>query len=143
MNRRCFLASLGILAASPLCAQPASVRVYTRHFEGEMSIAGNSTPLSLKLVTTSGRSRLVTGHIWLGGGVGDLHEISGRFSRDRKRLSFFAGLPNNREIRFEGKFTDRGTLLAGRVKTYANGAPVAGGTFSIQENLTPPPPPQS
>lgn len=137
MTRRNVLASLGFLTAAPLLAQPAPARVRNRNFEGGMTLAGSSTLLSLKLTSSSGRDRIATGQIWLSDDARDAHEINGRFSRDRKRLTFSAGLQNNQEIRFDGKFSERGTFLAGRVMTFANGAPVAGGTFSLREVSTP------
>jgi hypothetical protein len=108
-----------------------------------MTIVGNSAPVSLKLTSSSGRNRLATGRIWLSDDARDVHEINGRFSRDRKRLTFLAGLPNNQEIRFDGRCSERGSVITGRVMTFADGAPVAGGTFSLREGSTMPPPPQS
>jgi hypothetical protein len=96
-----------------------------------MTIAGSTTPIALDL-TTSGRSRVVVGRVWLSADVDDAHGINGRFTRDRKRLTFAAGLPNNQEIRFDGKLSQRGAVISGRVMTYANGAPSSGGTFSLQ-----------
>jgi hypothetical protein len=131
MTRRSFLASLGFLAVSPFFTLRASARTQDRHFEGEMIVAANTTGLALELTSASRQSRLATGQIWLDG---DVHGVNGRFSRDRKKLSLSAGLPNNQEVRLEGKFSQRGTLFAGRVVLYANGAPVSGGTFSLRES---------
>ena len=136
MNRRRFLTMLGMVSATPLLAQAAPTRFLTRYYAGEMNVAGNTTLLSLQL-TTSGRSRIVTGRLWLNGDVEDVHEITGRFQRDRKRLAFQVGLVNSREIRFEGKGSQGGAFLSGRVRTYVDGAPVAGGTFSLSEVSTP------
>jgi hypothetical protein len=133
MTRRRFLASLGFLSAAPYLVQPASARTLNQSFEGDMNIAGATTFLALDLTSSSGRSRIVTGQVWLSGDADDVHGINGRYTRDRKRLSFSAGLPNNQEIRFDGRLSQRGALISGRVMTYANGASVSSGTFSLHE----------